>query len=71
MTNIRLCVVLLSVLTEIANFSTHRFNYHDNFFKYDILLEIPGYQLKPVKGSSKNLDINMCPRYYYASHAPI
>jgi len=62
---------LKKVLKEVAKFSTHEFYYPDNFFKKDILLHVPGYQFKPVKGSSKVLDINKCPRYYYASHMSI
>jgi len=37
-------------------------------FSSRILLYQPGYQLKPVKGSSKVLDFDMFPRYYYALH---
>jgi len=37
----------------------------DNFFfQTGFLLHLPGYQVKPVKGSSKILDFNMCPCYY-------
>jgi len=30
----------------------------NNFFKYDFLLNLPGYSLKEVKGKSKILDLN-------------
>jgi len=34
--------IVLKVLTEVVKFSTHGFNYPNNFFKKNILLYLPG-----------------------------
>jgi len=53
------------MLTEVANLSTHGFNPPDNFFQVEFLLHLPGYQLKPVKGSSNVFTLLLCLMYVH------
>jgi len=60
----------LKVLKEVAKVSNPQIlekKLSDYFFKWDFLHYLPGYRLKPVKGSSKVLDFNTCPHHYFGT----